>query len=501
MPQNGGGLSNINQPSGWRKATAGLAVAEQHAQAGERAAVPKTQAFVAVKRVGAHIGLKAGDMLLLDTLGAFTQAQDWEEGQRPIVWASNSYLMEQTGFSLSALKRHARRLAEIGVIAFKDSPNGKRWGHRDADGRIIEAYGFDLSPLSARAEEFERLHAELRAERELCQRLKRQITVARRMIRARIEAAQGGALRGPWTQLSSLFEDLLDRLPRRNMASEALARLLEWFRELQERVEPYQGVNNFLLTMRTVMAGHSSPFWMTLPQANALDAKVRKGEKSSVVVYYGQSRKDAGDEDDRSDRDDRSEEARIFRFQKSYRVFNACQIEGLPDSFYPDPEPAPEHPSAKPIPHMQAFFDAIDITTVFTGTEAYYLPPVDKVFMPSISRFENPRNFYGVWAHELAHATKARHRLNRDYGLSRFGNTAYAREEIVAELTSVFLGQTLGFTAHTLEMNAAYLHNWLRVLRSDKNAIFKHAADAQRASDYLIARSEAGRAGEGAQAA
>ncbi len=237
MPQNGGGLSNINQPSGWRKATAGLAVAEQHAQAGERAAVPKTQAFVAVKRVGAHIGFKAGDMLLLDTLGAFTQAQDWEEGQRPIVWASNSYLMEQTGFSLSALKRHARRLAEIGVIAFKDSPNGKRWGHRDAEGRIIEAYGFDLSPLSARAEEFEQLYAELQAERELCQRLKRQITVARRMIRARIEAALNGALRGPWTQLSSLFEDLLDRLPRRNTASETLARLLEWFRELQERVE------------------------------------------------------------------------------------------------------------------------------------------------------------------------------------------------------------------------------------------------------------------------
>jgi len=237
MPQNGEGMSNINQPTGWRKATAGLAVAEQHAQAGERAAVPKTQAFVAVKRVGAHIGLKAGDMMLLDTLGAFTQAQDWEEGQRPIVWASNAYLMEQTGFSLSALKRHARRLAESGVIAFKDSPNGKRWGHRDAEGRIIEAYGFDLSPLSARVEEFQQLHAELQAERAHCQRLKRQITVSRRMIRARIEAALSGALRGPWTQLTGLFEDLLDCLPRRNTASEALERLLAWFKELQERVE------------------------------------------------------------------------------------------------------------------------------------------------------------------------------------------------------------------------------------------------------------------------
>lgn len=223
--------------TGWRKPTPGLGVAEQLAQAGERVSVPKTRAFVAVKRVGAHIGLKAGDMMLLDTLGAFTQAQDWEEGRRPIVWASNAYLMEQTGFSLSALKRHARRLAESGTIAFQDSPNGKRWGRRDADGVIVEAYGFDLSPLSARVEEFEQLQAELQAERDLCQRLRRQITVARRMIRARIEAALSGALRGPWTQFTSLFEDLLDRLPRRNEGSESLERLLTWFKDLQERVE------------------------------------------------------------------------------------------------------------------------------------------------------------------------------------------------------------------------------------------------------------------------
>ncbi len=223
--------------TGWRKPTPGLGVAEQLAQAGDRVGVLKTRAFVALKRVGAHIGLKAGDMMLLDTLGAFTQTQDWEEGQRPIVWASNAYLMEQTGFSISALKRHARRLAEIGVISFQDSPNGKRWGRRDADGRIVEAYGFDLSPLSARVEEFEHLQAELQAERELCQRLKRQVTVARRMIRARIEAAVSGALRGPWAQFTSLFEELLDRLPRRNVASETLERLLAWFRDLQERVE------------------------------------------------------------------------------------------------------------------------------------------------------------------------------------------------------------------------------------------------------------------------
>ena len=223
--------------SGWRKPTPGLGIAEQLAQAGEQESIPKSRAFVAAKRVGAHIGLKSGDMMLLDTLGAFTQTQDWEEGRRPIVWASNAYLMEQTGFSLSALKRHARRLAEAGVIAFNDSPNGKRWGKRDEDGVIIEAYGFDLSPLAARTVEFEQLQAELQAERELCQFLKRQITVSRRTIRARLEAALSGALRGPWSQLQEVFEGLLGKLPRRIVASETLDRLLGWFKDLQEQVE------------------------------------------------------------------------------------------------------------------------------------------------------------------------------------------------------------------------------------------------------------------------
>lgn len=272
-------------------------------------------------------------------------------------------------------------------------------------------------------------------------------------------------------------------------------------RPLRHNSEPYQGVNNFLLTMRTVMAGYTSPFWMTVPQANTLGAKIRKGEKSSVVVYYGQSHKQGESDDGKATGHDGSEEVHVFRFQKSYRVFNADQIEGLPETFHPDPAPTPEHATHQAIPHMQSFFDAIDITTVFAVDEARYSPPVDKVFMPSISRFKNPLNFYGVWAHELAHATKAPHRLNRDYGLSRFGNTAYSREEIVAELTSCFLGQEVGFTAHTLELNASYLYHWLRVLRSDKTAIFKHAADAQKACDYLIARSEAGRAGATDQAA
>jgi len=223
--------------TGWRKPTLCLGIAEQHAKAGERVSISKNKALLAAKRVAAHIGLKAGDMMLLDTFGAFTKPQDWEQGRRPIVWASNAYLMEQTGFSLSALRRHARRLVDAGLIAFKDSSNGKRWGHRDAQDYIIEAYGYDLSPLAARAEEFQHLFAQIQDDRQLCQRTKRQITITRRIIRAKVEHARECALQGPWKELTESFEALLKRLPRTNATPERLLDMLEWLTELKASVE------------------------------------------------------------------------------------------------------------------------------------------------------------------------------------------------------------------------------------------------------------------------
>ncbi|GFE66976.1 plasmid replication protein RepC [Litoreibacter roseus] len=223
--------------TGWRKPTPGLVQAEKYAQAGERLAVPKSQAIVAAKKVAAAIGLKSQDLLLLDTFGAVTQPQDWEQGRRPIVWASNNFLMEQTGFSLATLKRHTRRLCEAGIIAFKDSPNGKRYGARDEDGYIVQAYGFDLAPLAARAEEFEALHAALQEERQFCKSLRNTITITRRVIRAKIEKALESRLKGPWQELQGEFAAMLERLPGRAVSSEKLLGIVDWFKALKERVE------------------------------------------------------------------------------------------------------------------------------------------------------------------------------------------------------------------------------------------------------------------------
>ncbi|MBD3625686.1 MAG: DUF1738 domain-containing protein, partial [Rhodobacteraceae bacterium] len=190
---------------------------------------------------------------------------------------------------------------------------------------------------------------------------------------------------------------------------------------LRQNGEPYQGINNFLLTMRTMMAEYTSPYWMTLRQANELDAKIIKGSKSSVVVYYGTTERDReeGVHEDEAE----SEDPKTIPFMKSYRVFNADQIEGLDARFHPEPPEPQAHPERAPIPHMQAFFEAIGATVSFSGREACYVPALDKIYMPPIELFENPRNFYGVWGHELGPWTKPRPRLNRSYGEARFGNT------------------------------------------------------------------------------
>lgn len=188
--------------------------------------------------------------------------------------------------------------------------------------------------------------------------------------------------------------------------------------------------------------------WSTLVRAN------QQGQ--------GADNRDNGEDDD---------EANVFRFQKSYRVFNECQIEGLIDGFHP--EPVLEHPSADPIPHMQTYFERIDIATVFTGNDVYYLPAMGKVFILSIAQFDNPRNRYLVRAHELGHATNI---------------------SASAEFMLCFIEEEFGFTAHMLEMDAVELHNWRRLLPSEKNTIVLHATASQTDCGYLIARSEAGRA-------
>ncbi|MCT7667519.1 plasmid replication protein RepC [Shinella kummerowiae] len=223
--------------SGWRKPTPGLCKANGLAKDGEQLAVPKNQAMLALRRVAHVIGLKPGDLMLLETLAVFTKSCDWETGARPIVWPSNDYLIESTGYSLSAVKRHLRRLSEAGLIAYRDSSNGKRWGHRDKDGRIIEAYGFDLSPLAARTGEFEALHAALQAERNQVKDLRRGITILRRTVAALLDSDPAGRADAFWRGIGQRYDALLAALRQGARDTVALSRLHQSFKLLRDDAE------------------------------------------------------------------------------------------------------------------------------------------------------------------------------------------------------------------------------------------------------------------------
>ena len=252
--------------------------------------------------------------------------------------------------------------------------------------------------------------------------------------------------------------------------------------------EGYRGINAFLLGMRAVLMGYTSPYWMTFQQARSMDACVRKGERSSVVVYYGTARAKGGEADadqDRSGSDEGADGQDSYRFLKSYRVFNAAQIDGLDARFHPEPEGDPAN-GPEPIPACEAFFDAIGADVSVGGDRACYVPGSDRIHMPPLERFESAEKFYACLGHEHVHRTKAKDRLDRSFGVSAFGNEAYAKEELVAELGAALLGQRLGFTADHLEDHAAYLGSWLAILRGDKRFLFRAGAHAQRAVDWMV---------------
>lgn len=164
-----------------------------------------------------------------------------------------------------------------------------------------------------------------------------------------------------------------------------------------------------------------------------------------------------------------------------YTVFNVEQIDGLPDNFYAKAEPP--KPVAR-IDHAETSFAATGATIKHGGNKAFYAPSLDFVQMPPRESFVDAESYCATLVHELTHWTSHPTRLARELG-KRFGDQAYAAEELIAEMGSAFLCADLGITPETRDDHAAYLARWLQVLKADSRAIFTAASQAQRAADYL----------------
>jgi antirestriction protein ArdC len=241
---------------------------------------------------------------------------------------------------------------------------------------------------------------------------------------------------------------------------------------------PYNGINVVSLWVSAELGGYEAPVWATYRQWSELGAQVRKGEKASLVVFY----KEYETEPD-ADRDDDDGKRRVAR--ASY-VFNAAQVDGyaLPDS----PQPL------GPIDRIEAadrFFAATAARIEIGGDRAFYRSSTDTIHMPDESLFcgtdtmTRSESYFAVLAHETVHWPGSEKRLAREFG-KRFGDAAYAAEELVAEIGSAFLCAELGITEDEPRADhAQYLAQWLKLLKEDNRAVFTAAARASEAVAYL----------------
>ena len=245
---------------------------------------------------------------------------------------------------------------------------------------------------------------------------------------------------------------------------------------------PYRGMNVFWLWMVSDLCGYASPYWMTYNQAKSLGAQVKKGEKSTIAIFYKSYTKEV----EAPGTGEKSDEAR--RVLKAYPVFNADQVEGLPERYHPAASLDLVEPTIEPggrEAELDVFFAAIPAMLRHQGGEAYYEPGADRITMPPAHLFGGFDHYYATLAHELSHWTGHPSRLARDLK-NRFGTAAYAAEELIAELSSAMLGAELGLPVTHLDSHASYIEHWLKLLRQDDRAILTAAAKAEEASSLLL---------------
>ena len=252
---------------------------------------------------------------------------------------------------------------------------------------------------------------------------------------------------------------------------------------LRDNGVAFGGINVILLWGAAAARGFRLPHWLTYRQARELGGQVRKGECGVKVVLMKTVEEEDSDADGPAAE---TEVAKPRRFLKRYTVFNAAQIDGLPDRFYA-PTVRPD-PAADGYAEVERFFADLGVEVVESERRgASYDPRTDVVTMPTRRRFAQPADYFATLAHEVVHWTRHPTRLGRNLGRRTWGDKGYAREELVAEIGAAFLCAELGISATVREDHAQYLAAWIKQLDDDPRAFVEAAGHASAAVNYLTA--------------
>ena len=246
----------------------------------------------------------------------------------------------------------------------------------------------------------------------------------------------------------------------------------------------YRGGNAMHLMATGLQRGYEDPRWMTYKQASDNGWQVRLGEKGTQIEYWEvkqTARSDGAGDGSTAQGNTEAEKSRFIH--RVYTVFNAQQIEHVPPH----------------IPKQTTTFEAVQAGEQILSNSganiahdqadrAFYSRSQDSIHLPPKDAFKDAAGYYGTALHELAHWTGHPSRLDRATLTEsyRFGDTNYAREELRAEMASIFLAAQRGIP-HDPEQHAAYVGSWISALKRDKNEIFRAAHDASNATDFLLA--------------
>ena len=236
----------------------------------------------------------------------------------------------------------------------------------------------------------------------------------------------------------------------------------------------YRGGNIIALMCASLRKGYKDPRWMTYRQAAEKGYQVRKGEKASLIEFYKeeiQEDKTTGDK-------------KLKVTVRRYPVFNAQQIDGLPKLDLPKKE------SWEAVKAGEQILKKSGAVIKYGGNRAYYDTVLDYIQLPKREDFFNAAMFYSTACHELGHWSGHSSRLNRAMCMYDRHREDYAKEELVAELASLFISAETGLPFDPSH-HAAYIKSWLRALKKDKNEIFRAASAASKAADYLLQKKKA----------
>ena len=293
----------------------------------------------------------------------------------------------------------------------------------------------------------------------------------------------------------------------------------------------YSGGNRLMLTLEALDKGYNTNQWATYNQAAGKEWQVKKGEKSTGIEVwdatpfwktaegksctvaaegrtfpaYAIQKEEGGMLFLKDGKEIIAAAAKVTTekgreltvrqahneldkpYARHFSVFNLDQMDGVPPELTQPKVPLTEIEKHEAAEQVMRRMREDGLRIEHGGNRAFYRPSEDVVRLPNPEQFHSTGAYYGTALHEMGHSTGAEQRLNRPLQ-NAFGTEEYAKEELVAELTSFFVAAETGIPHQPDEQHAAYLQSWSKALREDKNELFRAAKEAGRAADYLLGR-------------